>query len=81
LAAVPWLIGMIVRTKGMKRFQHHGVVYFPRDGEAVILAYAHESQGDGLLKSSTTTKCVSTTKTAQRGLFAKFREQDVIRGS
>jgi len=36
----------IVRTKGTKRF-HHGVVYFLRDGEPVILAYAHESQETG----------------------------------
>lgn len=39
----------IVRTKGTKRF-HHGVVYFLRDGEPVILAYAHESQEPGYWK-------------------------------
>lgn len=39
----------IVRTKGTGRF-HYRVVYFLRDGEPVILAYAHESQQPGYWK-------------------------------
>lgn len=36
----------LVRTKGTKRFRYR-VVYFLRDGEPVILAYAHERQSPG----------------------------------
>ncbi len=39
----------VVRTKGMRRSPYR-VVYFLRDGEPVILAYAHESQHPGYWK-------------------------------
>lgn len=39
----------VVRAKGTKRF-HCRVVYVVRDGEPVILAYAHERQAPGYWK-------------------------------
>lgn len=39
----------VVRSKATKRF-HYRVVYFVRDGEPVILAYAHERQRPGYWK-------------------------------
>ena len=41
-----WVREPAVRTKGTRRFRYR-VIYFVRDGEPVILAYAHERQSPG----------------------------------
>lgn len=41
-----WTREPAVRTKGTRRFRYR-VVYYLRDGEPVILAYAHERQSPG----------------------------------
>jgi len=46
---VGWDREPVVRSKATKRF-HYRVVYFVREGEPVILAYAHEKQRPGYWK-------------------------------